>query len=127
MKLLSKRAQLSLEFSILLLAILVMSILSIYYFLNDNFNEKDRMLDKIEVGAKTAVSLVNSGCNGTHTDYPIIYLGMKYDDTKTNISIYVKNRSSVDDYTKKFINYTIYNSQNINSSKYNINVIYSND
>ncbi|WP_292460439.1 class III signal peptide-containing protein [Methanothermococcus sp.] len=126
MKLLSKRAQISLEFSILLLAILVMSSATIYYFIHNNFNEKNKTLDKIDIGAKTAVSLVNSGYNGTHTDYPIIYLGMKYDANKTNIVIYIKNRSSVNNPTKNFIIDYIINSQNINSSKYNISIKYIN-
>ncbi|AEH06091.1 class III signal peptide-containing protein [Methanothermococcus okinawensis] len=124
MKLLSKRAQLSLEFSMLILSIIVMSTFSIYYFLHNTFNEKERTMDKIDIGAKTAVSLVNSNYNGTYTRYPLIYLGMKYDNSKTNVTIYIINRSPVNSYTNNFIINYIINTQHINNSKYNISISY---
>ncbi|HIP16867.1 MAG TPA: class III signal peptide-containing protein [Methanothermococcus okinawensis] len=120
--LISNRGQLSLEFSILMMVILVMSVVSIYYFLENTLNEEDRTLDRIEIGAKTAVSLVNSGYNGTNVDYPIIYVGMNY-SSETNISIYLKNQSPLDYSTLSFIRDLIYDNQNINRSKYNITII----
>ncbi|MBW9222890.1 class III signal peptide-containing protein [Methanothermococcus sp. SCGC AD-155-K20] len=120
--LISNRGQLSLEFSILMMALLLISTASIYHFLTDNINEEDRTLDKIEIGAKTAVSLINSGYNGTNVDYPIIYVGMAYDSSKTNISIYLQNQSPLDNSTLSFIRDLIYDNQNINRSKYNINI-----
>jgi len=121
--LLSNRGQLSLEFSVLMIALLLISTASIYHFLTDNVNEEDRTLDKIEIGAKTAVSLINSGYNGTNVDYPITYLGMAYDSSKTNISIYLQNQSPLDNSTLSFIRDLIYDKQNINRSKYNITII----
>ncbi|MBW9222777.1 class III signal peptide-containing protein [Methanothermococcus sp. SCGC AD-155-C09] len=121
--LLSNRGQLSLEFSILIMVILLLSSASIYHFLKDNINEEDRTLDKIEIGAKTAVSLINSGYNGTNVDYPIIYVGMEYDSSKTNISIYLQNQSPLDNSTLSLIKDLIYDKQNIDRNKYNINII----
>ncbi len=118
-----KKGQVSLEFSILLLAILTISIVSIYYFLNNNFDDKDRVLDKIDIGAKTAVSLVNSRYNGTYNRYPITYLGITYDDSMTNITIHVSTNDLSDSAKNFIINYT-YNSQKINRSMYSISVKY---
>ncbi|ABR56461.1 conserved hypothetical protein [Methanococcus aeolicus Nankai-3] len=120
----NKKGQTSLEFSMVLLVIVLLSVVSIYNFLNDNFDEEDKTINKIEVGVTKAVSFVNSRVNGTYVKYPISYLGMSYNENKTNISIYIRNGSSVNLYTKNFINSTIYNDQNINYSKYKINIYY---
>ena len=121
--LLLNRGQLSLEFSILMMTILLISISLIYHFLSNNLNEEDRTLDKIEIGTKTAISLINSGYNGTNVDYPIIYLGMAYDSSKTNIFIYLKNQSPLDCSTLSLIRNLIYTKQNIDQNKYNITLI----
>ena len=121
----NKKGQASLEFSMLLLVMTLLSVVSIYNFLHHNLGEEDRTINDIEVGATKAVSFVNSGVNGTYVKYPISYLGMEYDENKTNIAVYIKNSSSINQYTKNFINSTIYNSQNIDSSKYNITINYS--
>jgi len=114
-----KKGQLSLEFSMILLVIMLLSLVSIYHFLDNNLNENDKVLDKIDVGAKTAVSLVNSRYNGTYNEYPISYLGMT--SNGKNITIWVSTEQLSNQSKDFIINYT-YNSQKINRSKYNITV-----
>jgi uncharacterized protein (UPF0333 family) len=120
-----KKGQISMEFSILFLVIMVMSMATIYHFLSNNFNSKDVTLNKIDVGAKTAVSLINSGYNGTYNEYPITYLGMKYDSTMTNITIIVYT-PKLSDSARDFILKYIYNNQNIDPNEYNIAVYWEN-
>ncbi|GBF36065.1 class III signal peptide-containing protein [Methanofervidicoccus abyssi] len=121
--LIKKRGQLSFEFSVLLLVILVLSIASIYHFMNNNLNNRDRDLDNIDIGAKTAISLVNSGYNGSNVEYPILYLGMSYDPDKTDISIYIKNQSPLDDSTLNLIRRLIYDRSHVDPNVYNITVV----
>ncbi|HIQ38458.1 MAG TPA: class III signal peptide-containing protein [Methanothermococcus okinawensis] len=121
--LIKKRGQLSLEFSILLLVILTLSIASIYHFMNNNLDKRDRDLDKIDIGAKTAISLVNSRYNGSNVEYPILYLGMSYDSDKTNISIYIKNQSPLDISTINLIERLIYDRADVDPSIYNITIV----
>ena len=113
-----KKGQLSLEFSMILLVIMLLSLVSIYHFLNNDLNENDRVLDKIDVGAKTAVSLVNSRYNGTYNEYPISYLGMT--SNGKNITIWVSTEQ-LSDQSREFIRNYIYDSQKIDD-EYNITV-----
>jgi uncharacterized protein (UPF0333 family) len=113
-----KKGQLSLEFSMILLVIMLLSLVSIYHFLDNNLNENDKVLDKIDVGAKTAVSLVNSRYNGTYNEYPISYLGMT--SNGKNITIWVSTEQ-LSDQSREFIKNYIYDSQKIDD-EYNITV-----
>ena len=118
-----RRGQLSLEFSVLLLVMITLSLATIYHFLDNNLDMKDRELERIDVGAKTAVSLINSRYNGTNLDYPIVYLGMTYDSSKTNITIYIKNQSPLDNSTLGLIKDLTYEKAKVNSSKYQMKVV----
>ena len=80
----SKRGQISFEFSIIVLSILLVSTITITYFLTSSFDEGTRTLDKIDLGAKTAVSFVNSGYNGTEPNGTIIYAGMTWNNIDNN-------------------------------------------
>ena len=103
-----------------LLIIMVLSIVSIYNFLENNFSEDDKTLDKIDVGAKTAVSLVNSRYNGTYNEYPISYLGMT--SNGKNITIWVStNNDNISESARDFIIKYIRNNQKIDD-EYNITV-----
>ena len=117
------RGQLSLEFSVLLLVILVLSLTSIYHFMDNNLDRKDRDLDKIDIGAKTAVSLVNSRYKGIEVEYPITYLGMSYDSDKTNITIYIKSQSPLDNSTINTIRDLIYERGEVDPNIYTINIV----
>ena len=120
MFLLKKKGQVSLDFSMVLLIIMVLSIVSIYNFLENNFSEDDKTLDKIDVGAKTAVSLVNSRYNGTYNEYPISYLGMT--SNGKNITIWVStNNDNISESARDFIIKYIRNNQKIDD-EYNITV-----
>ena len=121
--LIKKRGQLSLEFSVLLLVILALSLASIYHFMDNNLDKRDRDLDKIDVGAKTAVSLVNSRYKGIDVEYPITYLGMSYDSEKTNITIYIKSQSPLDNPTLGRIKNLIYERANVDPNMYDINIV----
>jgi len=121
--LIKKRGQLSLEFSVLLLVILALSLASIYHFMDNNLDRRDRDLDKIDVGAKTAVSLVNSRYKGIDVEYPITYLGMSYDSEKTNITIYIKSQSPLDNPTLGRIKNLIYERANVDPNMYDINIV----
>jgi len=125
-KILKKRGQLSLEFSLLTLLILTVSVISIVHFINNNLDERSRDIDKIDIGAKTAISLVNSGYNGSNIEQYIIYLGMSYDPSKTNISIYIKNQSPLDSSTIDLIERLIYERADVDPNIYNITVVVSN-
>ena len=103
----------------ILLVIMLLSLVSIYHFLNNDLNENDRVLDKIDVGAKTAVSLINSRYNGTYNKYIISYLGMKYNDN--DVTIYVSTEQ-LSNQSRDFIRNYIYDSQKINKSEYTITV-----
>ena len=102
----------------ILLVIMLLSLVSIYHFLDNNLNENDKVLDKIDVGAKTAVSLVNSRYNGTYNEYPISYLGMT--SNGKNITIWVSTEQ-LSDQSREFIKNYIYDSQKIDD-EYNITV-----
>lgn len=121
--LLKKRGQLSLEFSLLLFVILILSLASIYHFINNNLDERSRDLDNIDIGAKTAISLVNSGYNGSNVGYPILYLGMSYDSNRTNISIYIRNQSPLDASTLYLIERLIYDRSGVDPDEYNITIV----
>ena len=119
MNLFGKKGQLSLEFSAILSVMILLSTMSIYHFLDNNLSEKERTLDKIGVGAETAVSLVNSKYNGIYNKYPVSYLGMKYNDN--DVTIYVSTEQ-LSNQSRDFIRNYIYDSQKINSSEYTITV-----
>ncbi|MBA2862430.1 class III signal peptide-containing protein [Methanococcus maripaludis] len=121
----SKRGQISFEFSIIVLSILLISTITITYFLTSSFDEGTRTLDKIDLGAKTAVSLVNSGYNGTELDGTIIYAGMTWDkagNTYANITVYITNTTPVPSSTGAFIKNYVVDSQNIDTTKYDFNI-----
>ncbi|WP_456374120.1 class III signal peptide-containing protein [Methanocaldococcus sp.] len=117
-----KRAQISLEFAILFLVILVVSIIYIYNFLSNNLTKEDINLDKIDIAAKSAVILVNSNYNGIHSNVTLVYGGLSWSGNKKNITIYISPRSYVTVQIKNFIISYIYNTTKINSSEYNITV-----
>ncbi|MCQ6253499.1 MAG: class III signal peptide-containing protein [Methanocaldococcus sp.] len=118
-----KRAQISLEFAILFLVILVVSIIYIYNFLSNNLTKEDINLDKIDIAAKSAVILVNSNYNGIHSNVTLVYGGLSWSGNKKNITIYISPRSYVTVQIKNFIISYIYNTTTkINSSEYNITV-----
>lgn len=121
--LLIKRGQIALEFALLMFIILVLSIATVYHFINNNLDEKNRNLDKIDMGAKTAISLINSGYNGSNVEYPIIYLGMSYDSDKTDITIYIKNQSPLDISTLNLIERLIYDRSGVDPNRYNITIV----
>jgi len=118
-----KRGQISFEFSIIVLAILLMSSITLSYFLTSSFDEGTRTLDKIDIGAKTAVSLVNSGYNGINVNGTVSYAGMTWEEANGhyNVTIYVINTSSLNGVSEFIVNYTI-ESQNIDTSKFAINL-----
>ncbi|ABO35738.1 conserved hypothetical protein [Methanococcus maripaludis C5] len=121
----SKRAQISFEFSIIVLSILLISTITITYFLTSSFDEGTRTLDKIDLGAKTAVSLVNSGYNGTDIDGTIVYAGMTWstvDNDYVNITVHITNTSAVPSSTGAFIKNYVINSQEIDTTKYDFNI-----
>jgi uncharacterized protein (UPF0333 family) len=124
----SNRGQISFEFSIIVLSILLISTITITYFLTSSFDEGTRSLDKIDLGAKTAVSLVNSGYNGTQAEGTLIYAGMTWDNAGNNyenITVYISNTTPVPDDTRLFVkNYTI-ESQDIDTTKYDFNIAWS--
>jgi uncharacterized protein (UPF0333 family) len=124
----SNRGQISFEFSIIVLSILLISTITITYFLTSSFDEGTRALDKIDLGAKTAVSLVNSGYNGTQAEGTLIYAGMTWDNAGNNyenITVYISNTTPVPDDTRLFVkNYTI-ESQGIDTTKYDFNIAWS--
>ncbi|ABR55143.1 conserved hypothetical protein [Methanococcus vannielii SB] len=115
------KGQISFEFSIIVLAVLLMSTITLSYFLGDSFSEDTRTLDKIDLGAKTAVSLVNSGYNGTHVNGTVIYAGMTFEESggKYNVTLYLINTSSLNFVSNFIVNYVV-NSQNIDNTKFNI-------
>ncbi|WP_459201781.1 class III signal peptide-containing protein [Methanococcus sp. CF] len=124
----SKKGQISFEFSIIVLSILLISTITITYFLTSSFNEASRELDKIDLGAKTAVSLVNSGYNGTGLDETLIYAGMTWDEEDNkyvNITIYITNTTPVPNGTRDFIRNYVIDSQEIDTSKYNFTISWS--
>jgi len=119
------RGQISFEFSIIVLSILLISTITITYFLTSSFDEGTRTLDKIDLGAKTAVSLVNSGYNGTDIDGTIVYAGMTWstvDNDYVNITVHITNTSAVPSSTGAFIKNYVINSQEIDTTKYDFNI-----
>jgi len=124
----SKRGQISFEFSIIVLSILLVSTITITYFLTSSFDEGTRTLDKIDLGAKTAVSFVNSGYNGTEPNGTIIYAGMTWnniDNNYENITIHIVNTTPIPSSTEAFIKNYVVNSQNINTTKYDFEISWS--
>jgi uncharacterized protein (UPF0333 family) len=117
-----KKAQISLEFSFLFLAILLASIITISHFLSQNFSKDDKVISDVENAAKTAVILANSGYNGINPNVTLIYGGISWSEDKKNIYIYISPKSYITPEIEKFIiNYT-YNVTKINQSEYNITI-----
>ncbi|XRO74844.1 class III signal peptide-containing protein [Methanocaldococcus sp. 28A] len=118
----SKKAQVSLEFSILFLFILLISLITISYFLLQNFSKDDLVIDSVDSAAKTSVLLINSGYNGIHSNTTLIYVGISWSDDKKSIYIYI-SPDNVTSEIKNFIKSYIYNTTKINQSVYNISII----
>ncbi|HII59003.1 TPA: class III signal peptide-containing protein [Methanocaldococcus jannaschii] len=118
----SKKAQVSLEFSFLFLAILLASIITISHFLSQNFTKDDKVISDVENAAKTAVILANSGYNGINPNVTLIYGGISWSGNKKNIYIYISPKSYITPEIKNFIVSYIYNVTKINQSEYNITV-----
>jgi len=117
-----KKAQISLEFSFLFLAILLASIITISHFLSQNFSKDDKVISDVENAAKTAVILANSGYNGINPNVTLIYGGISWSEDKKNIYIYISPKSYITPEIENFIiNYT-YNVTKINQSVYNITI-----
>ena len=117
-----KKAQISLEFAILFLTILLVSVVYLNNFLSKNFTNEDVNLDKIDIAAKSAVILVNSNYKGIHSNVTLVYGGLSWSGNKKNITIYISPRSYVTVQIKNFIINYIYSTTKINSSEYNITV-----
>ncbi|ADC70004.1 Protein of unknown function DUF361 [Methanocaldococcus sp. FS406-22] len=117
-----KKAQVSLEFSFLFLAILLASIITITYFLSQNFSKDDKIISDVENAAKTAVILANSGYNGINPNVTLIYGGISWSEDKKNIYIYISPKSYITPEIENFIVGYIYNTTKINQSEYNITI-----
>ncbi len=117
-----KKAQISLEFSFLFFAILLTSLVTISYFLSQNFSKDDVVINDVENAAKTAVILANSGYNGINPNVTLIYGGISWSEDKKNIYIYISPKSCVTPEIKDFIISYIYNTTKINQSEYNITI-----
>ncbi|XRP96290.1 class III signal peptide-containing protein [Methanocaldococcus sp. 16A] len=118
----SKKAQISFEFSILFLAILLISLITISHFLLQNFSKDDWVIDSVDSAAKTSVLLINSGYNGIHPNTTLIYGGISWSDDKKSIYIYISPKDYVTNEIKNFIKSYIYNTTKINQSVYNITI-----
>ncbi len=116
------RGQISLEFSILYLAILIVCLISISYFLSANFTKDDKVINDVENAAKTSVILVNSGYNGIIPNDTITYAGISWSDDKKNIRVYISPKNYITPKIKDFIEDYIYNTTKVNKSEYNITV-----
>ncbi|ACX72003.1 Protein of unknown function DUF361 [Methanocaldococcus vulcanius M7] len=112
------RAQISLEFSFLFLVIMLVCIISISHFLSQNFTEEDRVINEVENSAKTAVILINSGYNGINPNATLIYGGISWSDDKRELYIYISPKEYITPNIRNFIVDYIYNSTDINRSKY---------
>ncbi|ADG13014.1 Protein of unknown function DUF361 [Methanocaldococcus infernus ME] len=117
------RGQISLEFTILLLAIIVLSTVILSNFLKENVGSFDFNIVKIDNKAKEAINLLNSG-------YPyqlnttLLYIGMKWEkinDSFINITLGVS--PDINDSIKNFIINYIYNETGVNRSVYRLNLI----
>ncbi|XRO76389.1 class III signal peptide-containing protein [Methanocaldococcus sp. 10A] len=118
-----KKAQISFEFSILFLAILLISLITISHFLLQNFSKDDWVIDSVDSAAKTSILLINSGYNGIHPNITLIYGGISWSDDKKSIYIYISPKDYVTNEIKNFIKGYIYNTTKINQSVYNITII----
>ncbi|AEF96518.1 class III signal peptide-containing protein [Methanotorris igneus] len=116
--------QISLEFSLLVLVVLVVSMSLIVNIMNDLFNEEERIIDKIDIAAKTAVSLVNSHYNGTYANETLIYTGLTYNESNGSVyvTIHIIPKNAINKDVGDFIINYIYDNQHINRSKYNISI-----
>ncbi|WP_423793237.1 class III signal peptide-containing protein [Methanocaldococcus indicus] len=108
------RGQLSLEFAIIFLGILVLSIVTIYNFLNITLFPNDSLstidIEKISSTARTAINLVNSGYRGFNET--VYYVGITYEGY--NVTVYITPNVSED--VKNFIVSYIKNNSNINKN-----------
>ncbi len=117
----SKNGQVSLDLALLILIILLLAVISYYNFLENNLNDDEKILSKINSNSAKAVNLVKSGVNGTYARY-ITYLGMNYTDKK-NVNVYIRYSPYPPDTTTTiFINKTIY--RGINPTTQNITINY---
>ncbi|WP_250543612.1 class III signal peptide-containing protein [Methanocaldococcus lauensis] len=120
------KGQITLEFSILFLAILIMSLVTINNFISKNVSKDDLIINQIDIAAKSAVILINSNYKGLHLNTTLIYGGISWSENKKDIYIYISPKDLVSNDTKNFIieyvkNY-VYNTTKINISDYNITI-----
>jgi uncharacterized protein (UPF0333 family) len=115
------RGQLSTEFAIVFVAILLASLITIAKFSTSVGSDKEMILDKVDSAGKAAVALVNSKYNGINANTTLIYCGMNWSKDKKNITIYIKPKD-INESIKEFIIDYIYNKTKINRSEYNITI-----
>ena len=113
------RGQLSTEFAIVFVAILLASLITIAKFTISTGSDEEIILDKVDSAGKTAVASVNSKYNGLNANTTLIYCGMNWSKDKKNIIIYIKPKD-INESIKEFIINYIYNKTKINRTEYNI-------
>ncbi|WP_457612355.1 class III signal peptide-containing protein [Methanocaldococcus sp.] len=123
------KGQISFEFVLIVVGIILISIIYIVNFLSNNLTSTDFDLIKIDNRAKEAINLLNYGYNGTEINGTLFYIGMKWEKINNSfanvyIGIGLKD-NKLNDETKTFIENFILNyiySANINKEKYNITI-----
>jgi len=113
------RGQLSTEFAIIFITIVLASLITIVNFSTSVGSGEELVLDKVDAAGKTAVALVNSKYNGINANTTLIYYGMNWSEDKKNITIYIKPKD-INESIKNFIINYIYDKTDINRTEYNI-------
>jgi uncharacterized protein (UPF0333 family) len=115
------RGQLSTEFAIIFVTIILASLITIAKFSTSVGSDEEVTLDKVDAAGKTAVALVNAKYNGINANTTLIYCGMNWSEDKKNIIIYIKPKD-INGSIKEFIINYIYNKTKINRTEYNITI-----
>jgi uncharacterized protein (UPF0333 family) len=98
-----KKGQLSLEFSVMVLAILVISYAMTSHFMNDVLNQQVKNVGDVDILAKSAVSFLNAGYNGSNARVYFIRSEIINREGEYDITIVLANDTPISDSDKKYL------------------------
>ncbi|MCS3900678.1 class III signal peptide-containing protein [Methanococcus voltae] len=98
-----KKGQLSLEFSVMVLAILVISYAMTSHFMDEVLDQQVKKVGDVDVLAKSAVNLLNSGYNGSEASLYFIRSEIINREGQYDITIVLANDTPVSENDKNFL------------------------
>ncbi|MBP2143179.1 uncharacterized protein (UPF0333 family) [Methanococcus voltae] len=98
-----KKGQLSLEFSVMVLAILVISYAMTSHFMNDVLNQQVKNVGDVDILAKSAVNFLNAGYNGSDARLYFIRSEIINREGQYDITIVLANDTPISESDKEYL------------------------